>query len=55
MSLRDQVSWRQPDEAFAGWLGAVEELGVLVLRTSEVPRREMRGFSLSSGAVPCSS
>jgi Zn-dependent peptidase ImmA (M78 family) len=52
VSLQTQFSWRQPDDAFAGWLQAVENLGVLVLRTSDVPTAEMRGFSLGSGPVP---
>ena len=47
-----QFSWRRPDDAFSGWLLAVERLGVLVLRTSDVPISEMRGFSLGSGPVP---
>jgi Zn-dependent peptidase ImmA (M78 family)/transcriptional regulator with XRE-family HTH domain len=52
VSLSQQFSWRQPDEAFAGWLEAVEDLGVFVLRTSGVSMAEMRGFSVSGGAVP---
>ena len=52
VSLQEQFSWRQPDDAFDGWLQAVESLGVLVLRTSDVPTSEMRGFSLGSGPVP---
>jgi Zn-dependent peptidase ImmA (M78 family) len=41
-----------PEDALAGWQQAVEDLGVLVLRTSEVSMAEMRGFSLGAGAVP---
>lgn len=52
VSLETQFSWRSPDVTFAGWLEAVESLGVLVLRTSDVPTEEMRGFSLGSGPVP---
>lgn len=52
VDLQAQFSWRNPDEAFAHWLAAVEDLGILVLRTSEVPLPEMRGFSLSEGAIP---
>lgn len=52
ISLQEQFSWRKPDDAFAGWLQAIESLGVLVLRTSDVPTSEMRGFSLGSGPVP---
>lgn len=52
VSLAEQFSWRQPEDAFAGWLEAVESLGVLVLRTSEVSMEEMRGFSLGSEEIP---
>ena len=51
VSLQQQFSWRRPEDAFAGWLQAVESLGVFVLRTSEVDNREMRGFSMT-GPVP---
>jgi Zn-dependent peptidase ImmA (M78 family)/DNA-binding XRE family transcriptional regulator len=52
VTLALQFSWRVPDEAFAGWMEAVESVGVFVLRTSEVPFGEMRGFSISSGSIP---
>jgi len=52
ISLDAQFSWRKPEEAFAGWLESVEVLGALVLRTSDVPITEMRGFSLGVGAIP---
>ena len=52
ISLDAQFSWRKPEEAFAGWLEGVEVLGALVLRTSDVPITEMRGFSLGIGAIP---
>jgi Zn-dependent peptidase ImmA (M78 family) len=52
VTLARQFSWREPEEAFAGWLDAVESLGVLVLRTSDVPMEEMRGFSIGSVEPP---
>jgi len=52
VNLAHQFSWRMPDESFAGWMEAVEAAGVFVLRTSEVPFEEMRGFSVSSGHIP---
>jgi Zn-dependent peptidase ImmA (M78 family)/transcriptional regulator with XRE-family HTH domain len=52
ITLDSQYSWRNAGEAFAGWLNAVESLGVLVLRTSEVQMDEMRGFSLWTGPIP---
>lgn len=51
VSLEQQFSWRKPENSFAGWLQAVEALGVFVLRTSDVSTKEMRGFSIT-GAVP---
>jgi Zn-dependent peptidase ImmA (M78 family) len=52
VSLPDQFSWQQPDEALARWIAAVERLGVFVLRTSDVPMQEMRGFSLTGASIP---
>lgn len=52
VKLEQQFAWRQPEESFNGWLQAVESLGVLVLRTSEVPLDEMRGFSIGGERIP---
>jgi len=52
IDLTTQLSWRTPDESFSAWMAAVEELGVFVLRTSDVQMSEMRGFSIGSGAIP---
>jgi Zn-dependent peptidase ImmA (M78 family) len=52
VDLDEQFSWRRPEEAVTGWLAAVEALGVLVLRTSEVPVTEMRGFSIGADPIP---
>ena len=52
VSLADQWTWNRAEDALAGWLEAVEALGVLVLRTSDVPLERMRGFSLSQSHVP---
>jgi Zn-dependent peptidase ImmA (M78 family) len=52
VALQMQFNWHRAEEAFAGWLEAVEERGVFVLRTSEVAPREMRGFSISDEYVP---
>ena len=52
VSLADQRAWKRPEDALAGWLEAVESLGVLVLRTSDVPLERMRGFALSQGDIP---
>ena len=52
VTLAVQYSWSSPRDAFNGWLAAVEALGVMVLRTSEVPMETMRGFSLSGDGIP---
>jgi Zn-dependent peptidase ImmA (M78 family)/transcriptional regulator with XRE-family HTH domain len=52
VSLADQQAWKRSVDALNGWLEAVESLGVLVLRTSDVPLERMRGFSLSQGDIP---
>lgn len=51
ISLETQHVWRTPESALKGWLEAVEEVGIMVLRTSDVSPKEMRGFSLP-GDVP---
>lgn len=51
VELERQFAWRTPEAALNGWLRAVEELGVSVMRTSEVQSTEMRGFSIT-GVVP---
>jgi len=51
VSIEAQHRWREPDTAVKAWLEALESLGILVLRTSDVPTSEMRGFSLP-GDVP---
>jgi len=51
VSFERQFSWRRPEDVFAGWMRAVEALGVFVLRTSDVATNEMRGFSVT-GDVP---
>lgn len=52
VTLASQFAWRKPEEAFAGWMEAVEAEGVYVLRTSDVALEEMRGFSISKGPIP---
>jgi Zn-dependent peptidase ImmA (M78 family)/transcriptional regulator with XRE-family HTH domain len=52
VTLADQFAWRRPEEAFTGWMEAVEAIGVYVLRTSDVAMEEMRGFSISNGPIP---
>lgn len=51
VELNRQFAWRDPNAALKGWIEALEGVGVMVLRTSDVPTEEMRGFSLP-GAVP---
>lgn len=52
VSVQTQFGWAKPDDAFYGWLNAVEAHGVLVLRTSDVDLREMRGLAVSSDSLP---
>lgn len=52
VSLDRQFAWRDRYKALAGWIGALEESGVLVLQTSGLGLDEMRGFSLSDSLVP---
>jgi Zn-dependent peptidase ImmA (M78 family) len=52
VDLATQFTWRAPEDAFSGWLDAVESLGVYVLRTSDVPISEMRGFSIGGSPAP---
>lgn len=49
--LAEQYAWADAEKAFARWLTAVEALGVLVMRTSDVEPAEMRGFSIP-GDIP---
>ncbi len=46
VTTTDQHRWSSPEDGLAAWIAAAEALGILVLRTSEVPADEMRGFSL---------
>lgn len=52
VSLDEQVAWRDQYEALAGWVSAAEAVGVLVIQTSRVPLREMRGFSIAADVLP---
>lgn len=51
VEFKTQFGWRDPDTALKAWLEALEGVGTMVLRTSEVPTNEMRGFSMP-GDVP---
>ena len=52
VSLEQQCAWRDRYEALHGWLGALENAGVLVFQTSSVSLDEMRGFSISAEPLP---
>ncbi len=49
---RRQVQWSNPREALGLCIGAVEQLGTLVVQTQDVPISEMRGFSVSDWPHP---
>lgn len=44
--LAEQATWKSPYVALRGWVGAVERLGVYVLR-QKMPVQETRGFALT--------
>ncbi len=44
--------WSDDYMALAGWIRAVENLGILVFQTSGVPVSEMRGFSIAEDRLP---
>jgi Zn-dependent peptidase ImmA (M78 family)/DNA-binding XRE family transcriptional regulator len=48
----EQARWRDPRTALNGWRKRVEDLGVLVLQTSDVPVAELRAYSLHSEVLP---
>lgn len=52
VSIHDQLSWRGDKQPLETWIAAVERLGVLVFQTGDVPRDEMRGFSISEDVLP---
>jgi Zn-dependent peptidase ImmA (M78 family)/DNA-binding XRE family transcriptional regulator len=52
LDLQTQAAWQTPHAALNGWVAALEDLGVLVLQAQGVDRREMRGFSISTGRIP---
>ena len=47
VSYAEQRTWRSPEVAFAEWKKRVEGVGVMVIETSRVDTKEMRGFSLA--------
>jgi Zn-dependent peptidase ImmA (M78 family)/DNA-binding XRE family transcriptional regulator len=44
--------WTRPPLAFAGWIAAAEDRGILVMQTRGVRPREMSGFSVSEWPYP---
>ena len=52
VSLRQQLNWRNPNDAINGWVDAVEAKGIVVIHTTRVPISEARGFSLSDVPFP---
>jgi len=47
VEYKEQRTWRRPEDAFSEWRRRVEATGVMVIETSRVKLKEMRGFSLS--------
>ncbi|MXW41851.1 MAG: ImmA/IrrE family metallo-endopeptidase [Acidimicrobiia bacterium] len=52
LTASDQSKWARNNTLPNDLVDSVEDLGVLVLRTSDVSLRTMRGFSLSDGEIP---
>ena len=52
VSLRQQLNWRNPNDAINGWIDAIEAKGIVVIHTTRVPISEARGFSLSETPFP---
>lgn len=46
------VRWTKPPLAFAGWIAAAEDRGILVMQTRGVHSKEMSGFSVSEWPYP---
>jgi len=47
-----RTRWKDHYDALNGWKSALESLGVLVFQASDIPREEMRGFSISEFPMP---
>jgi len=47
VEYEEQRTWRRSEDAFTEWRRRVEAIGVMVIETSRVKLKEMRGFSLS--------
>lgn len=52
VSLANQREWRNEYDALNGWVEAVEASGVLVIQTSRIDLKEMRGFSFAEQPIP---
>lgn len=52
ITVEEQGSWRQDNEAFRGWRNKVERSGVLALQATTLPIEEARGFSISMSPLP---
>lgn len=52
ITLDEQFSWKDDYKAINNWINAIENLGILVFQSSDVPIIEMRGFSISEEQFP---
>ncbi len=52
VDLAVQRTWRDTYDSLNGWIAAVEDLDYLVLQTSGVDFKEMRGFSIAEDVFP---
>jgi Zn-dependent peptidase ImmA (M78 family)/DNA-binding XRE family transcriptional regulator len=51
IDLEEQIQWQSSHEAYRGWRGSLEELGILVFQFP-FPTAEVRGFSLFDPICP---
>lgn len=52
VTLSDQMSWKDENEAWRSWRAALEGLDVLVFQVPGISVEEMRGFSLVTEQLP---
>jgi Zn-dependent peptidase ImmA (M78 family) len=52
LSVGEQATWRDPRRAFNAWRRQLEDRGLLILQTSDLPLEELRAYSLFSTVLP---
>lgn len=52
VTYEDQISWRDPRQAFKAWRNKLEHAGALVFQISGINLGEVRGFSVAESLLP---